>query len=112
MKRAAIFAALLFGTACLPVRTQEPNPPDHVTKNYSLLPGKTLNLGNRTFHVVEIRSEYPVQLAAGPCHSDYTVQWRCKFQEPADLFIRDLRNPPVFATPRANAITVELSDPR
>jgi hypothetical protein len=80
------------------------------TKTYSLLPAQTLNLVNKTSHEVEIRSEYPIQIAAGPCHANYTVQWHCSFNEPADLFIRDLRVPPVFSTPRANAVTVTASE--
>jgi hypothetical protein len=79
-------------------------------KTYSLLPGRTLNLKNKAFHRVEIRSEYPVQIAAGECHTDYTVQWTCSFKDPSDLFIRDLRSTPVFSTPRANAITVSAKE--
>jgi hypothetical protein len=76
---------------------------------FSLLPGKTLNIQNKSFHRVEIRSEYPVQISAGNCHIEYTVQWLCTFRDPADLFIRDLRHEPIFATPRANAVTVTES---
>jgi hypothetical protein len=89
--------------------TQEPSQHRTATKTYSLLPAKTLNIINRVSHEIDIRSEYPVQIAAGPCHADYTVQWHCSLGEPTDLFIRDLRTPPVFSTPRANVITITAS---
>lgn len=101
------FLACALALACL-VQTDHASAgrsPDW-EKTYSVLPGKTLNIRNRSFHVVEIRSEYEVQIAAGPCHVDSTVQWRCEFDDPADLFIRDLRTPPLVTAPRANSITV------
>lgn len=82
---------------------------DGHSKTYALLPGQTLNLTNRDFHWVEIRADYPVQFLAGPCHNDYTVQWRCHFaDEPADLFIRDLRVSPLFHQPKSNNITITV----
>lgn len=103
MKNAIAITALLM--VCLVARPQE----NH-SKTYSVLPGKTLNIENRAYHVVEIRTEYPVQVAAGPCHADSTVQIRCTFDDPSDLFIRDLRVPPVFSQPRANSITITVGD--
>jgi hypothetical protein len=110
MKNLAACFALLAALALNTAIAQAPSPQKH-SVTYSLLPGKTLNLSNKYAHEVEIRTEYPVQLAAGPCHSDYTVQWHCTFKdEPSDLFIRDLRNPPVFQTPRANTVTITFSE--
>jgi hypothetical protein len=105
MKRAIVLTALLsvlFACTAIP---QEPVAKNHV-KTYSLLPSKTLNIVNKDFRYVEIRSEYPIQIAAGPCHTGYTVQWKCQLDEPMDLFIRDLRKEPIFSTPRANTITL------
>lgn len=79
---------------------------DHVQKTYSVLPGKSIVIRNKNFHEVEIRSEYPVDVETASCHNEYTVQWVCKFDDPEDLFIRDLRQMPVLGTPRANAIVV------
>jgi hypothetical protein len=108
MKLAIALIALLLCVA-LPGTTQD-NPRTH-SKVYSLLPAETLNLANKEYRDVEIRSEYPVQFLAGPdCHNDYTVQWHCRMNEPNDLFIRDLRTRPVFTTPKANAITVTVTE--
>jgi hypothetical protein len=104
MKKAVSLAVLLL--ALVPLRSLTQEQGWSQVKTYSILPGKTLNIRNKNFHIVEIRTEYPVQIAAGECQNDYTVQWTCKFDDPADLFIRDLRAPPVFATPKANSITV------
>jgi len=79
------------------------------TKTYSLLPSDTLNIVNRTATEIDLRTEYPVQLAAGDCHNDYTVQWHCHWDQPTDLFIRDLRAKPIFSTPRANTITITFT---
>jgi hypothetical protein len=34
------------------------------------------------------------------------VQWRCHFDDPADLFIHDLRVPPIIKQPKANTVTI------
>ncbi len=99
---------LLAAVFAVPAQTQD--QPRAFRKVFSLLPAQTLNLRNRNFHRVEIRSEYPIQIAAGDCQNDYTVQWTCTFDDPADLFIRDRRNPPILLTPRANSITVTMSE--
>lgn len=100
-----LFAASALALAAALI-AQEPSGDGHV-KTYSVLPAQTLNLTNRDYHWVEVRTEYPVQFLAGPdCHNDSTVQWRCHFDQPADLFIRDLRVPPVFKQPKANTVTV------
>lgn len=70
-----------------------------------------MTIENKIFHVIEVRSEYPIQLAAGPCQIEYTVQYTCRLEHPADIFIRDLRQPPVFLTPKANTVTVTASNP-
>jgi hypothetical protein len=106
MKRFVIPA--LLAALALTAFAQDSNRPRK--KTYAVLPGKTVNIRNKVFHTVEIRSEYPVQIAAGDCHNDYTVQWTCKFDDPTDLFIRDLRQWPLLATPRSNTIVVTGSD--
>jgi hypothetical protein len=108
MKILPVSSALLLALAFGSLDCQE--HARHHSKTYSLLPGATLNIVNKVAHEIDIRSEYPIQIAAGPCHADYTVQWHCSFTEPVDLFIRDLRRPPVFMTPRANTITLVASE--
>jgi hypothetical protein len=76
-------------------------------KSYSLLPSQSLDLTNSDWGDVEVRSEYPVSVLNGECHSDYTVQWHCS-GAPHDLVIRDARRTPLFFTPRANSVTVTL----
>lgn len=108
MKKLAVLpVALLIAFGVLYARSQD--QPKSWTKTYSLLPAQTLNIVNREAKVMEMRSEYPVQLAAGDCHNDYTVQWSCHWDQPTDVFLRDLRTPPVFSTPRANTITVTFT---
>jgi hypothetical protein len=105
----SLFCLTIAALLALPLLSQdEPEPQSQPeVSTYNLLPAQTLNLHNRKWHFVEIRTDYPVQLAAGPCHNDSTVQWRCYFKDdPADLFIRDLRVPPIFTQPRANVVTV------
>lgn len=107
MKNLLICAALA-SLLSLPLASQDQPEPQSQPEvsTYNLLPAQTLNLSNRKWHIVEIRADYPVQLAAGPCHNESTVQWRCYFKDPADLFIRDLRVPPIFTQPKANTVTV------
>jgi hypothetical protein len=88
MNRAIVIGISLLGSCALFAGSQE-NQSRSWSKTYSVLPSQTLNIQNRKFHVAEIRTEYAVQLAAGPCHADSTVQWHCTFDEPSDLFIRD-----------------------
>jgi hypothetical protein len=106
----ALTAASLLLISALTLSAQDPSQPESREKTYSVLPGGTLDIRNKTFHVVEIRSEYPVQIAAGSCHAKSTAQWRCKFTDPADLFIRDLRPDSSDPTIRANTIVVTRSE--
>jgi hypothetical protein len=108
MKNALKVAAALL--LCTPYAAPQDLPHRHWHKVFSVLPTKTLNIRNKWAHTVEIRSDYPIQIAAGECHTEYTVQFTCTFDDPADLFIRDLRQWPVFAQPRSNSITVDAKE--
>jgi len=79
--------------------------PETRTKTVSFMPGQAVNLPNRKFRKIEVRSEYPLRVLVGPCHSDYTVEFFCE-SEPADIFIVDTRRTPIFLTPRANNVTI------
>jgi hypothetical protein len=83
--------------------------PKSKSKTFSFMPSQTINAPNRTFRKVEIRSDYPLQILVGPCHNDYTVEFFCN-SEPADIFIRDVRHYPVFLTPKANSVTITLTE--
>ena len=103
MKTARLFlVSLLF---VLPALTAQEH---RFQKTFALLPGQTVNPQNRDYHFVEIIADYPVQFRAGDCYNDSTVQWRCHFDQPADLFIRDLRAPAVFSQPKSNKVTVTV----
>ena len=86
-----------------------PRAPRTGTKTFSFMPGQTINVPNRFMRKIEIRSEYPLRVLTGKCHSDYTVEFFCE-GEPGDVFISDVRRMPVFMTPRANSITITASE--
>lgn len=81
-------------------------PVQTVTQAYSLLPGQKLTVTNRDFKNVHVRSQFPIQMISGGCSNTYTVDWTCQ-NGPHDLFIIDTRRMPFFATPQANAISVD-----
>ena len=83
--------------------------PEMRTKTIALMPGQAFNAPNRQFRKIEIRSEYPLQIMTGPCHQDFTVQFFCE-SAPADLFVRDTRHFPLFMTPKANAVTITVTE--
>lgn len=103
MKKTAVLLAVL---ALIPFAHSQSLDANTRQKTFALLPGQTLNITNGIVHHIEIRSEYPIQIAAGACHNDYTVQWVCQIDYPADVFIRDLRQKPIFHQPRANTVTI------
>lgn len=61
-----------------------------VTLTLQLHARQTTHITNRQYRRFVIRSEYPVRVAAGSCHADYTVELRCD-SGPADMFVEDLR---------------------
>jgi hypothetical protein len=103
-------AALALLSAALPLIAQDASDAGTVKKTYSVLPGQVLDVRNKQFHSIEIQSEYPVQIVAGQCRAKSTAQFRCKFDDPADVFIRDLRQETTDPNVRANAITVTKSE--
>jgi len=80
-----------------------PSPPKSATVAFVLLPGQSQNFPNNSIRRLTIQSEYPIQILSGACRNDYTVQWTCD-GDPHDVFVRDLRRPPVFMTPRSNTV--------
>jgi hypothetical protein len=74
-------------------------------KTFSLLPGQSFSSRNREFRKIHIRAEYPVKILTGPCTDNYTVDFSCD-SDPADIFITDTRNRPIFVSPKANSITI------
>src|ERR1019366_1365828 len=83
-------------------QAQQAKTPEIHTTTVSFMPAQAANFPNRKFRKVLIRSEYPVRILTGRCHSDYTVEFFCD-GDPSDIFITDTRHRPVFSTPRANA---------
>lgn len=80
-----------------------------LTRGSLRLSGQAMNFTNRQFRKVEIHSEYPLRILTGQCHQDYTVQFLCE-GDPADLFIVDARLRPIFTTPRANQVTIIVTE--
>jgi hypothetical protein len=99
--------------AAEPVPAPEPAPEPKVAETVShtiaLMPGQSFNAPNKRFRKLEVRSEYPLEVASGPCHLTYTVEFFCE-SEPADFFIRDTRKIPVFLTPKANNVTITATE--
>lgn len=93
------------------IEAPDPKPvlPRSASKTFALLPTQAVNLPNRHFRDIEIRSEYPLQILTGPCHEVATVEFFCQ-SDPSDIFIRDTRNQPIFATPRANNVTITVKE--
>jgi hypothetical protein len=107
----------VYGRGIDPPETEEqPNAtaensrsPETKSVTVSFMPGQAVNLPNRTFRKVIIRSEYPLRVLTGPCHMNYTVEFFCS-STPGDLFIADTRRWPIFVTPHANSVTITLEE--
>lgn len=98
--------------AAIPAPSPEiaaPHEPQMKSHTFSLMPGQAFNVPNRIFRKVEIRSEYPLRVMTGRCHSDYTVEFFCE-GDPADIFIADTRRMPVFTTPKGNSVTITITE--
>jgi hypothetical protein len=88
----------------------QPDPiPEAHSKTVSFMPGQATNIPNRKFRKVEVRSEYPLRVLTGRCHSDYTVEFFCS-GDPADIFIADTRHKPIIMAPRANSVTITVTE--
>ena len=83
--------------------------PRTASKTISFMPGQATDIPNRIYRKVEVRAEYPLRVLSGQCQSDYTVQFFCD-GDPADIFITDTRRMPLFLTPRANAVTITVTE--
>ena len=82
-----------------------PRGPRTASHTFNLMPGQAFSLPNNQFRKIEVRSDFPIRVYVGSCHSDYTVEWLCD-GDPHDVFITDTRRTPLFMTPRANAVTI------
>jgi len=87
---------------------QEKTPETHST-TVSFLPGQTADIKNQKFRKVLIRSEYPLRILTGHCHAEGTVEFFCD-GNPGDIFITDTRRVPLIMTPRANSITITVTE--
>ena len=96
------------GSSPVERQAQTETAPETHTTTISFMPAQTANFPNRGFRKVLIRSEYPLRILTGRCHSDYTVEFFCN-GDPADIFITDTRRQPIFMTPRANSITITVT---
>ncbi len=83
----------------------EPRKPTSDTQSFAMMPSQTVNLPNRRFRKVEIHSTFPLRVLTGKCHEEYTVEFFCN-DEPADIFIQDVRRVPIFRTPEGNTVTI------
>jgi hypothetical protein len=86
-----------------------PRPPEAHTTTVSVMPSQAFNVPNRKFRKVLIRSEYPIRVYTGKCHNDYAVEFMCD-GDPADIFIADTRRRPLILTPRANAVSITVTE--
>lgn len=71
------------------------------------MPSQYLDIPNRRFHKVEIHSTFPLRVVSGSCHLNYGVEFYCE-GDPSDIFITDMRRPPIFRTPEGNAVSIRL----
>lgn len=95
------------GTDDVADRDTKPVAPKAISKTVALMPGQSFNAPRGHFRKIEVRSDYPVEVASGPCHQTFTVDFFCD-SDPADFFVRDTRRTPLFATPKANNVTVTV----
>jgi hypothetical protein len=109
MKHILIACLLLSGTLVLDA--QDASEPGSLKKTFAVLPGRVMDFRNKIFRTVEIRSEYPVEILAGSCRAESKAQWTCKFDDPADIFIRDLRPHTTDPSVRANTVVLICADP-
>jgi hypothetical protein len=91
------------------IAPQQPRRPVTGSKTVAFMPGEAVNFPNRQFRKVEIHSEYPLRILTGHCHQDFTVEFVCE-GDPADVFIVDTRRRPIFMTPRANTVTITVTE--
>jgi hypothetical protein len=89
--------------------TNDPLTPRRISQTVSFMPGQYADIANHAFRKIEIHSEYPIRVASGHCQLDYGVEFICNGQ-PADIFVTDMRKPPIFLTPRGNQITLTLTE--
>jgi hypothetical protein len=89
------------------IQPVQPPPPKETSRTVAFMPGQYVNISNRGFRKVEIHSEYPIRVASGSCHLDYGVEFFCN-DDPADIFITDMRPKPIFTTPKGNLITLTM----
>jgi hypothetical protein len=83
--------------------------PKTIIKTVSFMPGQAINIPNKKFRKIEIHSGYPLRIFVGPCHNNYAVEFVCN-SDPSDLFIVDIRRPPIFRTPVANSVTITATE--
>lgn len=85
----------------------KPKSPKQISHTVSFMPEQYVNIENRNFRKVEIHSQFPIRVASGDCHLDYGVEFVCD-GDPADIFITDMRQRPIFTTPKGNLVTLTL----
>jgi len=71
----------------------------------ALRPSESLNLPNRTYRKIEVRSTFPVRVVSGNCHSDYTVDLQCE-GIPSEIFITDARTVSTSGSQASNTVDI------
>lgn len=83
--------------------------PEIKTKTLQFLPGQSMDIPNPKSRKVEVKSEYPLRVLTGPCHSEYTVDFVCE-DDPTDIEITDVRHVPITLKPSENKVTVTVTE--
>lgn len=75
----------------------------------AFMPGQYLDIPNRRFRKIEIHSTFPVRVISGACQQNYGVEFYCD-SDPADIFITDMRQRPIFSAPQGNTVTITAQE--
>jgi hypothetical protein len=92
-----------------PAEAPERPEPRTISKTVAFMPGQYVDLPNRRFRKVEIHSTFPLRVVSGDCHENYSVEFICD-ADPSDIFITDMRRPPIFRAPQGNMVTITLTE--
>jgi hypothetical protein len=94
-------------TAAQIVRPMLAPKTDHLS--HYLSPGQVWTIRNPQFQKVHVQARFPVRVVIGSCFNTSTFDYECD-TKPADIFIQDNRNRPLFSTPQANDVEVSVTE--
>lgn len=97
---------ILLITSSLGILTSaQTKEPKKFYKSYRLLPQQRLISGNKEFHDVYVRSQFPISVRVGDCFSPNTVELHC-YGNPSDVFVTDARKGPVTNASEKNLVEI------